>query len=607
MHIELLSPAKDFEHGKAAINHGADAVYIGAPLFGARKNAGNSFADIEALCKYAHFYKSKVYVALNTLLKNEELADAEKIIHQVYNAGVDALIIQDMGILEMSLPPIEIHASTQTHNNTAEKVLFFEKCGLKRAILARELSLAEIKAIRKETSIELECFVHGAICVSYSGQCYISHAVNGRSGNRGDCAQICRTAFSLHDNAGNYLLKNKHLLSLKDLNLSNSIADMIDAGVSSFKIEGRLKDMAYVKNITAHYRRHIDTVLEAKNLQKASSGKCSFAFTPDVEATFSRNYTPYFIDGNRMQMASFDSPKALGKEIGKVKTIGNHFFELSGNTTVANNDGLCFYSSKGELLGIKVNTVNDRKIFPQTLPPQLTVGSTIYRNSDVQFDKQMEASQNPRKIAIDLLLEETDKGIKLTATDEDGIKASIDSVLIKEKAQNEEASKQSIINQLKKTGNSPFEVSACSIQFAEPLFIRTSVINDLRRQVIELLEHTRQNSYHRNEPPFIRTEVPYPTTTVDFTANIINAKAKAFYKRHGVIQFEEGFELQSDYSNKTVMTTKYCLRYEMGMCLLDKTHKQPEGIQLPLFLESKTQSFLLEFDCKRCEMRVVKR
>jgi putative protease len=605
MHIELLAPAKDFEHGKAAINHGADAVYIGAPQFSARKNAGNPIAEIESLCNYAHLYKSKVYIALNTLLKNDELDNAEKIIHHVYDAGADAIIIQDMGILEMNLPPIEIHASTQTHNISPQKVLFFEKCGIKRVILARELNINEINAIRQETTVELESFVHGAICVSYSGQCYMSHAVTGRSGNRGECAQLCRTAFSLCDNAGNYLLKNKHLLSLKDLNLSNTMEAMIDAGIGSFKIEGRLKDLAYVKNITTHYRRQLDSLLEKKNVQKASSGKCSFGFTPDTEATFSRHYTPYFIDGKRTKMASFDTPKAIGKKIGCVIKITANYFEIDGNLAIANNDGLCFFNQKKELCGIKVNTVSDRKIFPQSIPSQLVVGTMLYRNNDIAFNKQLDSSINPRKIALSFHLIETENGIKLTAIDEDGITASIEECIIKEPAQNSQAALQSIVTQLKKTGNSIFEVVNCTVEFESPLFIRNSVINDIRRKTIELLDLNRSEQYKRNESPFIVTDIQYPSTIIDFTANIINSKAEQFYKRHGVQTFENGFELQNDFTGKTIMTTKYCLRFELGMCLIDKSHKQTLGLELPLFLENNARKFRLYFDCKKCEMKII--
>jgi len=605
MSVELLAPAKDLLHGIAAINHGADAVYIGSPRFGARKNAANSIEDIESLCKYAHKYNGKVYVALNTLLKENELLDAEKIIHQVYNAGADAIIIQDMGILEMELPPIEIHASTQTHNISAEKVLFFEKCGIKRVILARELSIAEIKSIRTETTVELESFIHGAICVSYSGQCYISHSTTNRSGNRGECSQLCRTSFSLCDSAGKYIIKDKHLLSLKDLNLTNNLSDMLDAGISSLKIEGRLKDMSYLKNITSHYRKVLDTILEEKHIAKASSGYCNFTFTPDTEATFTRQYTPYFIDGNKKQMASFDSPKAIGKTIGIVSKIGNNFFEISGQPTIANNDGLCFFDRKGELLGIKVNSVINNKIFPQHRPSELTIGTTIYRNNDVVFDKQLAASSNPRKIIIDILLEETLDGIKLSFTDEDNTKAIIEEKLIKELAQNQEASINSINTQLQKTGNSIFEVRNCCIQFETALFIRTSIINELRRKAIEQLEQNRSSNYKRNEAFFSKTDVPFSSKSVDFTTNILNTKAEAFYRRHGVTEIEKGFELLYNFAGKTVMTTKYCLRNELGICLIDKTHKQPEGIQVPLFLENKNQKFRLDFDCKRCEMKVV--
>lgn len=604
MSIELLSPAKDLAHGIAAINHGADAVYMGAPKFGARVAAPNTISDIESLCSYAHKYKSKVYVALNTLLKNEELGQAQAIIHQVYNAGIDALIIQDMGILEMDLPPIPLFASTQTHNINPERIKFLQDVGFQRIILARECSLTDIKTIKQSTNIELESFIHGAICVSYSGQCYISHAVTGRSGNRGECSQMCRSSYSLRDSVGNYLIKNKHLLSLKDLNLSQSIEDLIDAGITSFKIEGRLKDMSYVKNITAYYRKKIDSVLEKKQLSKSSSGTFNFDFTPEPELSFSRGFTPYFIDGKRKPMASFDTPKSIGKRIGAITKINRNSFEIDNPIPISNNDGLCYFNTKNELCGIKVNQTEERIIYPQTMPIA-PIGTIIYRNSDVTFEKTLSLSENPRKINIDFELIETDNGLKLVVTDEDAISCITTIDCEKEIAQNHDKSNNVIITQLSKTGNTIFKVQSINIQFQKPLFIRSIVINELRRTVLDLLEKKRVETWKQPSVIHSKNDIPYPFTTVDFTANILNRNAIDFYKRHGVTQFEDGFELQTNFKGKTVMTTRYCLRNELGICLMNKQHKQPENIKPPLFLENNGRSFLLEFDCKKCEMKVI--
>jgi len=604
MAIELLSPAKDLQHGIAAINHGADAIYMGAPRFGARIAASNSLADIEKMCRYAHLYKSKVYVALNTLLKDNELNDAHTLINQLYLTGVDAIIIQDMGLMEIDLPPVPLFASTQTHNNTAEKVLFLQKIGIQRVILARELSIAEIKTIRAATTVELESFIHGAICVSYSGQCYMSQVTTGRSGNRGECAQPCRSAYSLCDSAGNVIIKNKHVLSVKDLNLAPNISNMIDAGVTSFKIEGRLKDIGYVKNITAYYRQQIDAILEKKNLTKASSGNSHFTFVPDAAKTFSRDFTSYFIDGERKQLASFNTPKAIGSLLGAVSNITKKSFRIDTNETIANNDGLCYFDIDNILCGIKVNSVKDNDIFPFK-KPNLTIGTNIYRNQDVAFEKELAASEHPRSIGLSFIVTETATGISVTATDDDYTSVSISLDCEKNLAKNAEAAQASIVAQLQKTGNSVFTVTNVTTYFEQPLFFQASVLNDIRRKVVEALEQERLKQYVRTTVAIEKNDVPYPANNIDYMLNIINNTAQQFYKRHHVDTQEKGLEIRTDYEGKTVMTTKYCLRNELGMCLIDKSHKQPSDLTLPLMLKDYKRSFQLEFDCKKCEMKVV--
>ena len=390
--IELLAPAKDLSCGIAAIEHGADAVYIGAPLFSARAAAANSFEDIGTLINFAHQFYARVYIALNTVLGDDELDEAVKMIHHFHQLGADAIIIQDLGLLECDLPPIPLHASTQANNRTAEKVHFLENVGFQQVVLARELSLVEIERISQQTSVALECFVHGALCVSYSGQCYISEVMAGRSANRGKCAQFCRHKFTLKDAAGKIIEKDKHLLSLKDLNLSQQLRSLITAGIRSFKIEGRLKDSNYVKNITALYRQQLDVIIdEDESLKRASSGRCNFSFLPDAEKSFHRGQTRYFLEDKRNRPASIDTPKSIGKKVGRVGGIGRDYVDIVSDQSFHNGDGLCYFDQQNNLVGFSINWVEGKRIYPQKKVNPVK-GTTIYRNHDVKFIRRVAVS-----------------------------------------------------------------------------------------------------------------------------------------------------------------------------------------------------------------------
>ena len=401
--IELLSPAKNLECGLSAIRHGADAVYIGGPGFGARKNAGNSLDDIQTLINYAHLFRVKIYVTLNTLLFDNELEEARQLIYQLHQIGADAIIIQDMGILETELPPIPIHASTQTDNRTVEKVKFLEAVGFDQVVLARELSIPQIKKIRSATNVPLEHFIHGALCVCYSGQCYMSESINKRSANRGECAQPCRLKYSLKDNKGQMINKDKHLLSLKDLNLSDHLKELIDAGISSFKIEGRLKDMDYVANITAHYRKMLDETIDSRtDLKRASSGLSKASFEAQAQKSFNRGFTSYFVNDRQKGMWSIDSPKALGEEIGQIKSVGKDHFTLDAPMKISNGDGLCFFTKHKELGGVKVNKAEGNKIYPNQMGA-IREGINLYRNFDKAFTQETNNNSSTRKISADII------------------------------------------------------------------------------------------------------------------------------------------------------------------------------------------------------------
>ncbi len=602
--LELLAPARNLETGMAAIDHGADAVYIGADQFGARKQAGNSVADIARLVRYAHFYRAKVFVALNTILYDEELEAAQKLIHQLYDSGVDALIVQDMGILEMDLPPLPLHASTQTHNFELDRIEFLAKLGLQRIVLARELSLIEIEAVREKTDIELEYFIHGALCVSLSGQCYMSHAIGGRSANRGECAQACRLSYSVENPSGKKLLHDKHVLSLKDLNHSTRLEKLARAGIQSFKIEGRLKGLDYVKNTVAYYRKEIDDLLNRGIGTKASSGTVTTKFEPDLEKSFHRSCTTYFLNGREKQMANFGSPKSTGKEIGTVKRVDKKGIEINTKETVSNGDGLCFVDPQGNLKGLRVNKVNGNFLEAQ-LPKGLQKGMVVFRNHDQVFTQFLEKSKDCRLIAVDLKFSETEEGFLLEITDEDGNRVAKGLKTDKELAQKPESAYENLSRQLAKTGGTAFVAGNIELSLSQAYFIPMGKLNQLRREALEEIELLRNKNYIREKIEFKRTEHNYPTSQLDYSANIANRLAKQFYERHGVVKTERAFELLKNRSGADLMTTRYCLKFEMGIC---PVHQKPNGKaeKGSLFIENKMGRFRLDFDCKNCLMHVRK-
>jgi putative protease len=598
--IELLAPAKNLETGIEAINHGADAVYIGAPRFSARSAAGNSLDDIAQLVNFAHIFHAKVYVAVNTILKDNELADAEQLIWDIYHAGADAIIIQDMGILNLNLPCISLHASTQTDNRNIEKIRFLEKAGFSQVVLARELSIGEIKDIASCTSVSLEAFVHGSLCASFSGCCYISQALSGRSANRGECAQYCRLPYELQDAEGTVLSSGRHLLSLKDLNLSEHPEKLLDAGISSFKIEGRLKDVSYVKNITAYYRNKLDEIFERRPEYRASSsGETIPYFVPNPAKSFNRGFTSYFLQGRSKNIASPDSPKSYGERIGTVKDIGKCFFTCSGKNRIHNGDGLCFFNKeRNELIGFRVNKTEGDKVFPAEMP-RLDRGITLFRNLDHEFEKTLSKKSAERKIRIELLLEENNFGFSLTATDEDFHQATITFEFNKELSKKDQ--KENIREQLSKLGNTPFKMIRFSNQLTGNWFIPSSILSEMRRKMTDSLLRVRKIALQKPMKPLQPTHHPYPENSLDYLGNVSNEKAREFYHQHGVKTIVPAFEL-TPFSPVPVMFTKHCIKYQLGYCSKQGTSGT---ISEPLTLITGTNKLRLKFDCRNCEMQVI--
>ncbi|OQA34989.1 MAG: putative protease YhbU precursor [Betaproteobacteria bacterium ADurb.Bin341] len=600
--LELLSPARDLATGIEAIKHGADAVYIGGPRFGARQAVGNSISDIAQLAEYAHRFNAHVYVALNTLLRDDELEAARQLAWQVFEAGVDALILQDMGLLELDLPPIALHASTQTDNRSPEKVRFLEAVGFSQIVLARELSLEEIRAIAAQTTARLEFFIHGALCVSYSGQCYLSHALTGRSANRGECAQLCRLPYTLSDGEGQVIARDQHLLSLKDNDQSANLRELADAGISSFKIEGRLKDMGYLKNITAHYRRLLDQLLEeTPQYRRASAGRCTFLFTPQPEKSFNRGHTDYFLHGRQRDIGAFLTPKFAGEEIGTVTRVGAADFDIKSAVVLKNGDGLSYFNAAGELNGLRVNRVEGQRIIPAEAAKDLQVGTVLYRNHDQEFSRQLEKKSAERRIALRLVLSETREGFCLTATDEEGVSVSTTLALDKQSAQNPGQVAATLRDNLGKLGNTDFVAQSITLQLSGDWFIPASAQNALRRQALAALEAARQQAYQR--PARLPAEIPaprYPQTELDYSGNVLNQSARDFYTRHGVTRIEPAYESNCETGVVALMTTRHCLRYSFNLCPKQARSIIPE----PLYLTRGKDQLTLRFDCQRCEMRV---
>ncbi len=599
--IELLAPAKNLECGIEAINHGADAVYIGAPMFSARAAAGNTIEDIHTLSVYAHKFLAKVYVALNTILEDSQLPEAEKMIRDIYRAGADALIIQDMGILNLNLPPIPLHASTQCDNRTPEKVRFLEEAGFSQVVLARELSLNQIKDISSNTKVPLEVFIHGALCVCYSGQCYISQALSNRSANRGECAQYCRMPYSLIDGTGKTIASNKYLLSLKDLNQSDHIEELLDAGVSSLKIEGRLKELSYVKNITAYYRKKLDEIFERRpEYIPSSSGKCIFYFNPDPEKSFNRDFTSYFLKNRDPKMASPETPKATGELIGNVKDLFHNYFTISGHKPVHNGDGLCFLNNRKELQGFRVNRIDGNKIFPAEMP-RITHGTTIYRNFDHEFEKSLQKKSSERKIKVDFELQENAFGFDLTITDEDNYQATVSATLKKELSQKPQ--RENIIAQFSKLGNTIFELQNVRINLSDNWFIPSSILADLKRNAVESLLSVREIIFSKSFTKISPTYHPYPETGLSYLGNVSNEKAREFYIQHGIKSIDTAFEIKMP-QKPVLMQNKYCIKYQLGIC--PKKQNFDNNFKPPYTLVTGNHQLNLSFDCNHCEMQISK-
>lgn len=586
MKTELLAPAKNKQTAITAINCGADAIYIGASSFGARKNAPNSLEDIKEIVDYAHKFYVKVFVTLNTILTDSELIEAKELINKLYEIGVDALIVQDFGLLELAkngeLPPIPLHASTQCDNRDLEKVIFFKELGLKRVILARELSLEKIEEITKKLkNTEIEVFVHGALCVSYSGQCYLSQYIGGRSANRGECAQPCRKKYSLLEENGNYIAKNKHLLSLKDFNASKQLKKLCEIGVKSFKIEGRLKDETYIKTVVSYYRKELD-----KYSSKTSSGTISTDFEPILEKSFNRGFTEYFLK-EREKCFNFNTPKSIGEKLGKVKTIGKDFIELDCNPSLNPQDGLCFM--REDLQGFMVNKTIGRKIFPNKMP-SVKIGDTIYRNFDAKYEKEIQNTKFTRKIGV--YVDVTMEGITLTDEDKNQIKIELPTG---EPPKNQQKANETFIAQIKKTGESNFEIKHLNINCDLP-FLPISAINEFRRNIFEKLMEERLKNYPKKVQKPLK-ETIFPVQEMDYHANVLNESAKKFYKDNYCEITEPAFEQAEPQREVELMRTKHCLKYAFDMC------QAPTN----LFLEDeKGVKFPLKFDCKNCEMAILK-
>ena len=620
--IELLSPAKNLEVGIAAINHGADAVYIGGPSFGAREKVGNSIEDIETLCRHAALFDAKVYVTMNTLLFDNELEDARKLAYDCWNAGVDALIVQDMALLNMDMPPIALHASTQCHNIDAEKVKFLEDVGFSQVVLARELSIEQIKDIRSKTTVPLEYFVHGALCVSYSGQCYLSHVIGGRSANRGACAQPCRLSWNLENAEGKRLATNRHLLSLRDLNNSKNIEELIDAGISSFKIEGRLKDIDYVKNVTAFYRKTIDEIIERRDdICRSSRGESNPAFYPNPEKSFSRGFTDYFIHGRQKYIDAPYSPKSMGEYLGTIEKVKNKSVTIRTGKTLHNGDGLCFLDRENNLLGFNVNAVAENKTrsLTQTVTSNSDIsmatrfkieGSKIFRNSDLVWQKEVEKSQGNRKMKIDLIFTDTEDGFALSAKLHDTDSEYITTYLSTEKeiANNAEKALENIKNKLSQWGDTEFTVVgtrlATSVQ-TTAYFIRASVLGEMKKDLVEKLRsyliEKHRDERERRDITSSQQNTIYPKEHLSYLGNVINKKAREFYEFHGVKDIEDGLEKIKSNDELVVMTTKHCIRYANNIC-----SKEIGKPATSLYLVNDKGRFRLDFDCRNCCMKVIK-
>jgi 23S rRNA 5-hydroxycytidine C2501 synthase len=601
--LELLAPAKNADFGIEAIRHGADAVYIGGPAFGARYGAGNTIEDIARLCEFAHRFRARVFVALNTILRDDELEEARQLAWKIYEAGADALIIQDMGLLELELPPIQLHASTQTDNRNPAKVKFLEDAGFSQVVLAREMTIKEVEKVAVETTLALEYFVHGALCVAYSGQCFISHAHTGRSANRGECSQACRLPYTLIDDKGKTITENQHLLSMKDNNQTQNMLELARAGVSSFKIEGRLKDLSYVKNITAHYRQLLDEIItEHPEFTRASSGTSTFTFEPQPEKTFNRGYTDYFANERQDDIGAFDSPAFVGELIGEVVEIGDGWFTVNAEKPFNNGDGICFYDAHGDVVGVRINRAEGTKLFPLEIPEELTEGTTLFRNRDQEFERSLEKDSADRRIAVQPVFVETETGFALTLTDEDDASVTVALAHAKEIAQNAERATNTLQDSLTKFGNTMFTAQPVELELSQPWFLPVGALNALRREATEKLEAKRLAT-HLRPPRAMPAEnpVPYPQDELTYLGNVFNSKARHFYEKHGVSLIADAYEANQEKGMISLMITRHCLRYSFNLCPKEVKHLKPD----PMTLVNGSEKLILKFDCKACEMHVI--
>ncbi len=609
--IELLAPAKNLECGIEAIKHGADAVYIGAPKYGARAAAGNSIDDLSTLAKYAHQFGAKVYVTLNTIIYDDELAEVEQLVWELYRIGIDALIVQDMALLTMNLPPIALHASTQTDNRTPEKVKWLYEAGFTQVVLARELSLDQIAAIHKACPVPLEAFVHGALCVSYSGQCYASQACFGRSANRGECAQFCRLPFTLEDADGRVIEHDRHLLSLKDMNRSAHLEAMMDAGVRSFKIEGRLKDVSYVKNVTASYRQAIDAILARRpEYERVSQGVSTYTFTPQLDKSFNRGFTEYYLLGSRTDVSSFATPKAMGELVGRVKEVGRGYVSVSSIKTFHNGDGLCFIDEQGRLHGFRVNRVEDTRLYPKEMPHAIRPKMQLYRNFDKDFEQQLARPSAERRIPVRLTLSEVSFGFSLTITDEKQRSVTVNFERDKELARTEQ--RAGIENQLSKLGGTFLVAKDIAVCFTENWFIPSSVVAEMRRTAVEAYERmlratwpTHVASRKVNAKALRCAEGLILKPVLTYLANVGNRRAEEFYRTCGVEAVAPAYELSAP-RGATLMFCRHCLRYALGWCPRNGGIRSPYREPYTL-VSADGRKFMLEFDCKQCIMMVKER
>ncbi|MCL2915558.1 DUF3656 domain-containing protein [Shewanella corallii] len=608
--LELLAPAKNADFGIEAIRHGADAVYIGAPAFGARHTAGNSVADIARLCEFAHKYHAQVFVTVNTILLDSELEDARALIWELYEAGADAIIVQDLGLLELDLPPIALHASTQMDNRVPEKVAFLEHVGFSQVVLARELTLEQIRDVASQTQTRLEFFIHGALCVAFSGQCYISEAYTDRSANRGECSQQCRMPGNLKTRKGETIATNDHMLSLKDNNQTDNLEALIDAGIRSFKIEGRLKDLSYVKNVTAHYRQKLDEIIARRpEFETASHGRCSYSFQPDPDKSFNRGKTDYFLHDRKPGIADFRTPKYLGIEVGKVTRIGKNHIVVDSEVEFHNGDGLGFFArnfetarlSDDKLTGFRINRADGNTLYLKVMPKDLSVGTTLYRNRDKGFEDLLSKESAERLIPVDFTLTETAGGLELTAADRHGNSASVSSDFDKQVAKDVARNCEGLRKNLSKLGGTDFMAGELDYAAAAEVFAPASVINQLRRDALEALDKARVEGYQRPTPWERDDNVRYPQRSLTYLGNVSNQKAKDFYTRHGVVSIRDAYEVRPVKGDAPLMITKHCIRYSYNMC-----PKEVPGLKAePLEMELGGKQFKLVFDCHKCEMLVV--